>query len=124
MSNLGARGGVLVTRTNKRPVMGRKRSGASQLKPATDQTKRVRLDDPAQRREVVLTAALKVARAESILDLTWPKVAVACEVKTSVITARRTFQSLVALRRAVAERGKSTGDQKLMDEAARFGLLN
>jgi hypothetical protein len=103
MSNLGARGGTIVTRVG--PL------------------RRVRLDDAEHRRKIVLDAALTVARSKGLMRLNWPDVAKACKVTTSIITARRCYQNLVELRKAVAERARTAGDTDLIAQGKEFGFL-
>jgi hypothetical protein len=106
MSNLGARGGTIVTRAGRVPLAER----------------RVRLDD-TDRRKIVLEAAWSVALNKGILGLNWPDVAKACKVKTSLITARRCYQNLFELRRAVAEHARSTGNSDLTRQGTEFGFI-
>lgn len=108
MSDLGARGGRIIT--------GGRR--------AARRVKRVRLDDDDQRRLIVLEAALKLARTRGFLSFSWTDVAAACAVKTSISTARRSFESLVALRTAVAQRAESEGAIDVVEKAKQFGFLN
>lgn len=102
MSNLGARGGTVITRAD---------------------AGRVRLNDAGQRREIVLNAAIRVAKSKGIGRLNWPDVAAACRVQTSIITARRCYLSLVELRRAVVERAQAAGDSDLIAQGKDFGLI-
>lgn len=111
--SLGARGGRIITRADPRKAVIARSVG------------RRRLNDPAMRRQVVLAAAMKLARQPKIglAGLDWGSVADQCEVATSAMTARRAFGSLIELRKAVVERGQSEGDSAIIAEAKRFGLL-
>lgn len=65
-----------------------------------------------------------IERGARLVELKWSNVAAECEVKTSIMTARRTFdQSVIALRRAVAELGRSRGNAEIIEQAVRFGIL-
>lgn len=120
MSDLGIRGGRMVTRSDKRPLGA---GGERRRKPAPKP--RVRLRDD-MRRTVVLDAAYELAKRNGIASLSWPAVASACSQLTSAMTARRTFQSLVALRAALIERAESEDTEEarqVLEQARQFGLL-
>lgn len=112
MSNLGARGGRIVTQAD--PI----RRG---LRFKRD---RVRLSED-ERRRLLLDAAMRLLDCGKLLiELKWENVALECSVRTSVMTARRTFdQSVMALRRAAAERGRSEGRADIIAQGVQYDLL-
>lgn len=103
-------------RRRPRDPVGRRRS---------QRARRMRLD-ATERRAVVLEAAYLLAKRPDVglMGITWDDVVRTCEVSTSRMTARRCFQSLVALRRAVVERGRSLNDDAIVQQGTRYGLLN
>lgn len=100
-----------------RPPVGRRRSQRV--------ARRIRMD-ASQRRAVVLNAAYLLAKRPDVglMGFTWDDVIRMCEVTTSRMTARRSFQSLVELRKAVVERGRSLDDSAIVQQGARFDILN
>jgi AcrR family transcriptional regulator len=60
--------------------------------------------DPTQRRELILEAALSVARIKGIAALTFRDIAEACEVTTSPATVRRYGKRIGEIQRAVIQR--------------------
>jgi hypothetical protein len=129
MSDLGIRGGRIVTRADKRPVAADKHCIAVKARAGARGKRahklRVRLTDEA-RRKVVLDAAYELAKGKGLASLSWPSIAANCEQLTSAITARRTFQSLVALRAALIERAESENTEEarqILRQARQFGLI-
>jgi hypothetical protein len=119
MSNLGARGGRIVTQADAGKVAVAQAGRRRRFSP-----ERVRLSED-ERKRIILEAAMRlIERGASLVELKWINVAEECELKTSVMTARRTFdQSVIALRRAVAELGRSRGNARIIEQGVRFGLL-
>lgn len=119
MSNLGARGGQIITRAGADRSAVRARRGKRFI------GGRVRMTED-ERRRIILEAAMRLLRGGMMLvELKWHNVAAACDVQTSVMTVRRAFDhSAIALRRAVAEHGRSVGDKAIADEGVRFGFLD
>lgn len=115
MSNITGAGGHRARR--QRAPVGRRRGQRV--------ARRIRMD-ANQRRAVVLDAAYLLAKRPDVglMGFTWDDVIRVCEVTTSRMTARRSFQSLVELRKAVVERGRSLKDSAIVQQGARFGLLN
>lgn len=119
MSNLGARGGQIITRAGdgRRAVVAGDRfdrwSG-----------ERVRLTRQ-DRHRIILDAAMRLlASGRLLIELKWETVAAECAVQTSVMTVRRTFdQSVVALRRAAAERGRREGNAGIIAQGIEHGFL-
>jgi len=113
MSNLGARGGAVITEAAWSPDDVRARA-----KPRSF----VHLG-PQQRAIVIITAATVVAKRNGIMGINWRDVLEECKPETAMATARRTFTSLMDLRKAVAERAKRDGDQELINQGRAHGLL-
>lgn len=114
MSNITGAGGH---RVRSRPVIGRRRSQR--------RAKRVRVG-AVERRALVLEAAYMLAKRPDVglMAITWDDVIRLCAVSTSRMTARRSFGSLVALRKAVVEHGRSLHDSDIVQQGERYGLLN
>lgn len=119
MSNLGSRGGRIITRADKDRAPVAAVSGRGGRRPS-----RARIDDPDTRRAAVLDAAYRCAKRHGLFELNWPMIALACRVQTSVSTARRAFNySITDLRSEVVKRGIELGDSSIVDEGRRYGIL-
>lgn len=119
MSNLGARGGRIITSADpaRAPMAAPKRGKRFSRD-------RVRLSED-ERKRLILDAAMRLLDSGKLLvELKWENVANECSVRTSIMTARRAFdKSVVALRRAAAERGRSEGKAGIVEQGVRYGFL-
>jgi len=76
---------------------------------------------PERRRAVIVTAALKLSKAQGICGWTRQDLADACDTPTSKETTKYHFKSLDNLRKLIAEHPNATSDIRVQAQA--FGLV-
>lgn len=74
--------------------------------------------DPDERRAVIVSALVTLAREHGVMQLDHMSVANYCEIETSDATVRRYFHTIGDLRRAAIE-----ASDHVAEEARRLGLI-
>lgn len=75
------------------------------------------------RRNVIISAALRVAAARGIAHVTFRSTAEACEVETSWGTVKHYMKTIPDLQRAVMARAAVEGNRDIVQSCERLGLV-